>query len=99
MCSNCKATYYGKTFHHFSAIATEHIEISHLTGIRLRIVKHSAISDHLLQCNCVLNFNDFDILAADSNKFKLVLRESLLVKRDKPIFNRTIKLFPLELFD
>ena len=51
------------------------------------------------QCNCTINFDDFSILATDSNKFKLLLRESLLIKRDKPILNRTIKSFPLELFD
>ena len=49
------------------------------------------ISDHLLQCNCT--FDDFGILSTDSNKLKLLLRESLLVKRDKPISNGTIKLF------
>ena len=45
------------------------------------------------------NLFDFDILAADSKKFKLLLRDSLLIKRDRPILNRTIKLFSLELFD
>ena len=64
-----------------------------------RNVKQSAISDHLLQRNCAINFDDFDILATGCNKFKLLLRESLLIKRDKPILNRTIKSFPLELFD
>ena len=44
-------------------------------------------------------FDYFDILAADSKKFKLLLRDSLLIKRDRPILNRTIKLFSLELFD
>ena len=73
--------------------------ISNLTGKRLKNDMQSAISDHLLQCNCTINFDDFDILAAESNKFKLLLRESLLIKRDKPILNRTIKSFPLELFD
>ena len=73
--------------------------ISNLTGKRLKNIMQSAISDHLLQCNCTINFDDFDILAAESNKFKLLLRESLLIKRDKSILNRTIKLFPLELFD
>ena len=73
--------------------------ISNLTGKRLKNVKQSAISDHLLQCNCTINFDHFDILAAESNKFKLLLRESLLIKRDKLILNRTIKSFPLELFD
>ena len=38
------------------------------------------------------------ILATDCNKFKLPLRESLRIERDKPILNRTVKSFPLELF-
>ena len=97
-CSNCKVTYYGKTFRHFYTRAAEHMGISNLTGKRLKNVKQSAISDHLLQCNCAINFDDFSILATDCNKFKLLLRESLLIKRDKPILNRTIKSFPLELF-
>ena len=62
-------------------------------------IKQSAISDHLLQCNCAINFDDFSVLAVDCNKFKLLLRESLLIKRDKPILNWTIKSFPLGLFD
>ena len=65
--------------------------ISNLTGKRLKTVMQSAIPDHLMQCNCTINFDDFDILATESNKFKLLLRESLLIKRDKPILNRTIK--------
>ena len=66
---------------------------------RLKNIKQSAISDSLLQCNYTINFDNFDILAAESNKLKLLLRESLLIKRDKPILSRTIKSFPLELFD
>ena len=98
-CSICKVTYYGKTFPHFYTRAAEHMGISNLTGKRLKTVMQSAISDHLLQCNCTINFDDFDFLATESNKFKLLLRESLLIKRDKLILNRTIKSFPLELFD
>ena len=98
-CSNCNVTYYGKTFSHFYTRAAEHMGISNLRGKGLKNVKQSAISDHLLQCNCTINFDNFDILAAESNKFKLLLRESLLIKRDKPILSRTIKSFPLELFD
>ena len=98
-CSNCKVTYYGKTFRHFYTRAAEHMGISNLTGKCLKNVMQSAISDHLLQCHCTINFDDFDILAAESNKFKLLLRESLLIKHVKPILNSTIKSFPLELFD
>ena len=46
-CSNCKVTYYGKTFRHFYIRAAEHMEISNLTRKRLENVKLFAISDHL----------------------------------------------------
>ena len=98
-CSNYKFTYYGKTFHHFYIRVAENMGISNLIGKRLKNVKRSAISDHLLQCKCVTNFDNFSILATDFNKFKLPLTESLLIKHDKPLLNRTIKSFPLELFD
>ena len=70
---NCKFTYYGKTFRHFYTRAAEHMGISNLTGKRLKNVKQS---DHLLQRNCTINFDDFDILAAEPNNFNLLLRES-----------------------
>ena len=73
--------------------------ISNLTEKCLKNVKQSAISYHLLQCNCTINFDKFSILATDCNKFKLLLGESLLVKTDKPILNRTVSLFPLKLFE
>ena len=99
MCSNCKVSYYGKTNGHFYTRAGEHIGISNITRKLLKNGKHSAKSDYVLQYDCTINFDDFNILARDCSKFKLLLRESLLIKRDKPILNRTIKLFPLELSD
>ena len=98
-CSSCNVTYHRKPFRHFYTRAAEHMGISNLTEKRLKKVKQSAVSDHLLQCNCTINFDSFDILAAESNKSKLLLSESLLIKRDKHILNRTIKSLPLELFD
>ena len=93
-CSNWKVTYYGKIFCPFYTRAAEHMGISNLTGKRLKNVKQSAISDHLLQCNCAINFDDFSILATNCNKFKLLLKESLLMKRDKPVLNTAINSFP-----
>ena len=98
-CSNCKVTYYGKTFRHFYTRVGEHMGISNLTRKRRRNVKQSPISHHLLRCNCAINFDGFSILATDCSKFKLLLKGSLLIKRIKPILNRTIKSIPLELFD
>ena len=59
----------------------------------------SAISDHLLICDCNINFDDFTILSKDSNNINLLIKESLLISRDKPILNKTVKSFPLELFE
>ena len=41
--------------------------ISNLTEKCLKNVKQSAISDHVLDCNCSIDFNHFDILASDAN--------------------------------
>ena len=73
--------------------------ISHLTEKHLKCVKQSAVSDHLLECSCSIDFDHFDILASDPNKFRLLIKERLLIKRDQPQLNKTIKSFPLKLFD
>ena len=72
---------------------------SNLTEKRIKNMKEPAVSDHHLQCDCVISFDDFDVLASDTNNFSLLFKENLLIKRDKPILNRTIKSFPLKLFD
>ena len=73
--------------------------ISNLTLKRLKYVKQSAVSEHLLECNCSIDFDNFDILASDKNKFRLLIKKSLLIKRDQPQLNKTIKSFPLKMFD
>ena len=98
MCSNCKVTYYGKTYRHFFTRASEHMAISNLTQKSLKCVKQSAAPDHLLECNCSIDFDHFDILGSDANRFRLLIKESLLIKRDQPQLNKTIKSFPLKLF-
>ena len=98
-CSNCNVTYYGKTYRHFFTRAAEHMGISNLTEKRFKNVKQSAVSDHLLQCDCSINFDDFDILASETNNFRLLIKESLLIMRDKPVLNRTTTSFPLKVFD
>ena len=73
--------------------------ISNLTEKRVKNVKQSAVSDHLLQCDCSINFDDFDILASETNNFRLLITQSLLIMRDKPVLNRTTTPFPLKLFE
>ena len=50
--------------------------ISNLVKKRLKNVKQLAVSDHLLECNCSINFDHFDILATDANRSRLLIKES-----------------------
>ena len=62
--------------------------VSNLTGKRSKNIKDSAFSDHLLQYNCTIDFDHFEILATDVvSKFNLLVKEKLLIKRDNPLFN------------
>ena len=73
--------------------------ISNLTDKHVKNLKESAVSDDLLQCGCTVAFDHFDILVSNTNIFRLLTKESLLIKRDKPVLNRIVKSFPLKLFD
>ena len=68
-----------------------------LTGKRVKNPKKSAIFDHILLKGHDASFEDFTILLKENNKFKLHLKESLLIKRDKPELNINIYSYPLDL--
>ena len=55
------------------------MNISNLTGNCLKCVKQSAVSDHLLEYNCSMDFDHFDILASNANKFRLLSKESKFI--------------------
>ena len=63
---------------------TTYIGISNLIGKNLKKVKQSAESEHLLQWNCSINFDHFDILVSDADKFRLLIKESLFIKVTSP---------------
>ena len=79
MCSKCKLLITEKLSGIFTR-ASQHMGNLNMTGKRIKNTKELAISDYLLQCDIPITFNDFDILAFDSNKFKLLIKESLLMK-------------------
>ena len=82
-----------------TARSGEHIGISPLTFKKTEPSKESAIRDHLLNCNNNPSFEEFTILANGNNKFVLEIKESLLIKRDRPILNKNISSAKLFLFD
>ena len=58
-----------------------------------------AVLGHVLTCEFNINFNDFTVLSKDSNSINLLIKKSLLIARNKPILNKTVKFFSLELFE
>ena len=61
--------------------------------------KESAIRDRLLNCNNIPSFEEFTILTNGNNKFDLEIKESILIKRDRPTLNKNISSAKLFLFD
>ena len=98
LCSNCNITYYGETERHLNVRSGEHLSLSALTGKRVNNNKKSAVKDHCLFFNHVGSFEDFSILTYDWNPVKLLIKEALLVSREKPLLNKQVKSIPLILF-
>ena len=83
-CSCCNATYYGETERHLFVRGSEHLGITPLTQKRVKNPKKSDIMDHILLEGHNATYDDFSISISENNRFKLHLKESLLIKRDKP---------------
>ena len=97
--SCCNATYYGESERHLFVKASEHLGRTPLTGKQVKNSKKSAIFDKVLMKGHDASFEDFTIHLKENNKFKLHLKESVLIKRGKPELNRNIYSYPLEFFD
>ena len=99
-CGSFSATYYGKTKRLFKVRMCEHLGVSALTGKRVKWDNYSAIKEHHLFWNHSSGFDDFFILASNTNDFKVTLMEGLLINRDHPPpLNKNKHSLPLELFD
>ena len=92
-CGLCNESYYGESIRHLD------IGVSPLTGKKVKPSTNSAICDHLLHCNFLPSFDNFSVLAYESKKYLLEIKESLLIMRDKPSLNRNINSAHLYLFD
>ena len=96
--SNSNITYYGKTERHLNVMSGEHLSLSALTGKRVNSNKKSLVKDHCFFFNDVGSFKDFSILMYESNTFKLLIKEALLVSRENPLLNKQVKSILLQLF-
>ena len=99
MCSCCNAIYYGQTERDCFVRASVHLHITPLTGKFVKTPKKSAVFDHMLLDGHKASFDNFLIVLKENNAFKLQLKESLLISREKSFLNKNISSIPLELLD
>ena len=98
-CSDCNATYYGKTKRHFKVPMCEYMGISRLFGKRVKGDDDSAFKENILFCSHSPDFEDFAVFTTKNSGFKVTLVEGLLTNRDHPLLNKNRHPLPLELFN
>ena len=98
-CGGRSSTYYGETDRQVKVRFGEHMGISPLTFKKIKPSKESSNRDHLLSSNNITSFEEFTISVNGNNKLVLEIKNSLFIKRDRPILNENIssaKLFLIE---
>ena len=78
-------TYYDKTECQFIVRTGEHLSLPAVIGKGVNNSKKLAVKDHCLFFNHASSFEDFLILMYESNQFKILIKESLLVSSDKSL--------------
>ena len=61
-------------------------------------INNTAVLSHIQKCKCEASTDDFEIIGSARNDFHLRIKESLLIQKDNPILNKTVKSTPLMLF-
>ena len=97
VCGGCNSTYIGQTTRHIRTRFAEHLGISPLTLKPLKGQCPTAVTDHIRTEKCKPNMQNFSVLCKDtSSEFNLLIKESLLVYKEKT--NITSKCLGLSLF-
>ena len=65
-----------------------------LAGKRVRGVDDSVPKEYVLFCHHSLGFEDFSNLTINSNNFKVMLMESLLINKNHPSLNGNKQTLP-----
>ena len=87
-CTNCNASYVGKTKRHMETRFKEHCNVRNPT----------AVTEHLMQNGHEALLSDVEFLATANNDKELLIKESLFVKKLSPALNYNVQSYPLELF-
>ena len=91
-CGLCKVFCYAKSIRRLDIRSGEQIDVPPVTGTKVK-KSNSIVCDHLLDCDFLPSFENFNILAYQNKKYLLEIKEILLIMRDKPSLNRNNSLF------
>ena len=89
-CGSCTASYIGKTYRHFKVRVSEYQGVSSRTGKPVKGILSTSVRDHMLVCDHKVVHEDFKFLDNESNRYLLELKESLIIKRDRPSLNKNL---------
>ena len=84
---------------HLKVSSGEHIWISPLSFKKVKPSKESEIRVHFLICKNIRSFDEFNILTYGRHKYILEIKESMLIKQNRPVGNKNISSAKLFLFD
>ena len=97
MCDDCHAIYYGLTDRHYKVRSYEHLGKSIRTEKPLVGIK-TAMRTHCTEHQHSISSDSFSVIARSGDPFHLKIKESLLIKRDRPFLNNNVYSTPLYLF-
>ena len=97
-CAGCNScSYYGIAERHNKIRYCDHLGKSWRTGKNI-VGLQTEIRDHLNTCKTEATLDDFKIVSSDNNPFRLKIKESLFIKKDRTILNKNVYSTPLHLF-
>ena len=82
-CGGCSSTYYDNAKCYFIVQIAEHLEISHLTGKKVKIDNTNPGIHFILQLRSMLH-SKVSILIRKRNGFKLEIMQNRLITHDNP---------------
>ena len=97
-CRCCGASYIGQTRRLLHTRISEHLGISPFTGEKRSCTCLSSILSHTRTSGHAISVDDFCVISSCNSPFELLVRESLLISKFKPVLNENIRSVPLTIF-
>ena len=78
------ASCYKNTYKHMKVPMSEHQDVSPKTGKLVKATLSTSVREHMLNCNHVVEREDFSTIGGESNHYLLETKEILFIKGNNP---------------